>query len=511
MQSSETHVNLLRFTAYDHDGPAQKWPLVDAHMVGPEDVPLKGQVRFKDGHIQCQVMGNDAVSLALQYQVEGIGQFVLQTCLLPPRLEPYVLSVELARHRIKMFITKCEEWQMLDIDSEHPAMRRWERARTLFTEALASADVMKADRRARQALAHALHATERLSLAHADILLHRRYGQRAATSTTLGVSIWPQRNDRPLRDIVGRDFDVVSIPIRWKDVEVEEGRYRWDAIDGWIQWAQAQGKPIVAGPLLDFSLQALPEWMHMWQHDYDTCRDLAYDHVERVVQRYRPHVGLWNIACGLNVNDNFEFTPDQMLDLARMASLVVRQSRKRARVMIELSHPFGQPCARNRHAMTAVSFVDRLIQEGIRLDAIGIRLQMGLDDHGMGTRDLMQISNILDRLFLLEIPVLVSAAGVPSAKIDDNGGWWHDEWSGEIQARWGSQVMAIALSKPYVETVLWGDLYDHEGASLPMGGLISADGKAKPVLGTLIALRKRLRKPLGQTGTSSATDQVSST
>ena len=47
--------------------------------------------------------------------------------------------------------------------------------------------------------------------------------------------------------------------------------------------------------------------MYVWQHDYDTCRDLAYDHMERVVERYKGVVGMWNVASGLNVNDNFEF------------------------------------------------------------------------------------------------------------------------------------------------------------------------------------------------------------
>ena len=47
--------------------------------------------------------------------------------------------------------------------------------------------------------------------------------------------------------------------------------------------------------------------MYVWQHDYSTLRDLAYEHVERIVQRYKSVVGMWNIAAGINVNDNFQF------------------------------------------------------------------------------------------------------------------------------------------------------------------------------------------------------------
>ena len=54
--------------------------------------------------------------------------------------------------------------------------------------------------------------------------------------------------------------------------------------------------------------------MYVWQHDYDTCRDLAYDHIEKVIERYQAKVTMWNIASGLNVNHNFQFTAQQMLD-----------------------------------------------------------------------------------------------------------------------------------------------------------------------------------------------------
>ena len=60
-----------------------------------------------------------------------------------------------------------------------------------------------------------------------------------------------------------------------------------------------------------------------------------------------------------------------------------------------------------------------------------------------------------------------------------------------------SRVFAVAMSKPFIETLVWTDLYDHPQADLPAGGLVSADGRAKPVLQRLITTRKRLRKPLG--------------
>jgi hypothetical protein len=219
--------------------------------------------------------------------------------------------------------------------------------------------------------------------------------------------------------------------------------------------------------------------------------------MERVVHRYKSLVGMWNIASGLNVNDNFEFTTAQILDLARMASLLVRQSRKGARTMIELRRPFGEHCAGKRRSIPPLTFVDQLVQGGVKFDALGVQLLFGQRRFGRASRDLAQISSLLDRFFLLDVPVLVSALGVPSRPIEDEGGWWHEAWSPELQSRWIARLFPVAMSKPFVESIFWTDLFDHPEAVLPAGGLIDEQGQPKPAFARLTGMRKRLRKPLG--------------
>ncbi|MHC4414622.1 MAG: endo-1,4-beta-xylanase [Planctomycetota bacterium] len=488
---------MLRFAAFEDGGPAQDWPLVNSYLLGPGDLPTPGQIGFESGCVVCRKRAPHAVALALQYDAGRMGRIMLQTCLLPDRERPYMLSLELARHRIKTFIAKSEEWQLFDLDADHPAVKRWRRARTLFSDALNMNDPAEADRAARRSLIAGIEATERLALTHAEILLHWRFGNRPASTTTLGVRVRPERDSQPLREIVNRDFDLLVIPLNWNDLEVEEGRYNWEPIDRWLEWARQQGKPCVLGPLLDFSRRALPKWMYVWQHDYSTCRDLVYEQVEKVVQRYRSMVGTWIVTSGLNVNDNFEFTADQMLDLTRMANLIARQARKGARTMIELVQPFGEHCASNRNSVPPLTFVDRIMQEGIRIDCVGVQLLFGQRGGGRASRDLMQISDLLDRFLVLDVPVVVSAMGVPHEQIEREGGWWHEPWTPRLQSRWMSRAFAVAMSKPFIESVVWTDLYDHPQADLPRGGLVSDTGRPKPVLQRLINTRKRLRKPLG--------------
>lgn len=501
---------MLRFSVHNSSIERLDQMMTNAHLIGPEDLPIRGKPEVRGTEIVCRRRGTQPAGLCVQHDAGPMGRLMLQTCLLPDRDEPYHLTLELARHRIKTFIAKIEEWQMFDLSHDHNAMRLWEEAREVFIRALTLDDRDEAEAAAQKSLVLAIKASERLAMTHADILLHRRFAHRAASSSTLGIQVWPKRQSKALQDIVARDFDVVVLPLPWRELEVEEGKYSWDPLDRWMNWAQESGKPIVAGPLLDFSRRAVPEWLYVWQHDYDTCRDLAYDHVERVVQRYRDRVSIWNLGCGLNVNDNFTFSYEQMLDLTRMASLLVRQNRRNARTIIEVSHPFSEHVGTCDESIPPTVFIDRVCQEGIKIDAVGVQIQLGTASGGRTARDLMQISSMLDRFAYLDVPVLISSLAAPSEQVDDHAGWWQKPWSDDLQTSWLTKLFAITMSKPFVESIFWSELYDHEKSVIPRIGLITDSGQPKPILQRLIGVRRRLRKPLGTRMTPTESGPVAS-
>ena len=86
---------------------------------------------------------------------------------------------------------------------------------------------------------------------------------------------------------------------------------------------------------------------------------------------------------------------------------------------------------------------------------------------------------------------------MPSEPVDPVGGSWQEPWTPEQQQKWVSRLFAICMSKPFVESIFWTDLFDHPLADLPAAGLITDTGKPKPALARLVSLRKHLRKPLG--------------
>lgn len=489
-----------------------------AHLLNPDDNPLRGEVRLippsaKQGgagptEIRCSFVDEDFAALSLPVRAGRAGLLHLQTCILPPRGEPYGLLVELARHRIKHFIQKCEEWQMWDPGYARSAMRLWESARKIFAEALLTNDPFECEQLARRSLERAVEASEHLAMGHAEILLHRRYGARAASSTTLGAVVRPRTPNHPaLDEALARDFDVLHIRCDWREIEAKRGKPDFTQLDRWIKWASERKKPIMLGPLLDLREESLPDHARVYRHDYESFRDIAYDHLDRMAERYAGVVGIWNVGSGFHANAFLELTLEQMVDLSRRVVVLVRQRNRRANTLMELVDLFGENAARRNSPILPWRFAEILQQEGIGVSALGLRMVVGRK--GSLARDLFQVSCMLDRFLGRESRVMLSAFAAPGESVDPVGGHWHGSeavgaaaaeggggWTPDTQASWAGRVMSVSLSKPFVEVVVWGESGDVDEESRGLG-LVDGRGQPRPVVAKLASLRRRLRKPLG--------------
>jgi hypothetical protein len=498
---------MLKFRVFDDDGPADAFPIRNAHLIGSDQTAMRATISFADGVIQCDKSDSGVAALALQLPVGVCGELTVQTCLLQDRDEPYLLSLELARHRLMNVYHKSEDWGMFDIHSEHPVSKRIDAARKLFIEALGlqAQKPAEADALVRESLGLSIDGSEELALAHADLLLNRRKSTGALPRHALGAGVPLEQTDPRLRNGVLSHFDFLMLPTPWKQLAPEEGSYRWDALAQWVDWAGDQEMPVVAGPLVSFEPANLPDWLFIWENDYQTVRDLIYEHIEQVVNRFKDSVATWVVASGLHVNNHFTIAFDQLIDLTRMATMVVKKVQPDAKVLVEIVQPFGEYYAANQRSIPPMMYADLLLQGGVNLDGLVLQLTMGQALPGQYTRDLMQISSLLDQFAAFGKPVTVSI-GVPSAAVteemisvahagsagDANCGYWRQAWSPLVQAQWVEAVLHVALSKPFVEAVSWCELCDHPDIVLPMGGLVTEDLQPKDAFRRIAGVRRIL-------------------
>lgn len=504
---------MLKFQYLQDGSPAQDLPLRGVYLLGTDGNAMRCDVRVDKGMILIEKRETGSAAFALLHRVGDIGEITLQTCVLPERDEPYLLSLELARHRLMVLFSKLEDWQMFDLGPDHPVTKRAEKARKLFVEALCfqGTDPVKSQEFAEQCLAVALDGSEELALAHSDMLVQRRKASPTLSRHIIGCGVALDDAHERLRVGLAANVDYLALPVPWKVLAPEEGDYHWSRMDGWADWAAQSRTAVLAGPLISFGGENLPDWLYIWEHDYDTIRDMAYEHIERVVGRYRNAVVAWNVVAGLHVNSHFSFNFEQLMDLTRTGLMLVKKLQPQARAIVEIHQPFGEYYSYNQRSIPPMMYADLVVQSGVPFDGFSIKLPMGQARPGQYTRDLMQLSNILDEYGGFGKPIYLTLAA-PSEPVtqmmiadtesdqpvDDHAGFWRRPWSPVVQGHWLEATFQIAASKPYVEGVAWQQLLDNADIELPLSGLIGEELRPKPAYRRWTAFRRNLLTDSGQ-------------
>lgn len=512
---------VLRFLVPDSSRSPVEQGLRRAHLLGQDNVAVAGMVRLEGNQIVCESDPGQAVALCLQVDAGECGVLMLQTCLLPRRDRPYLLSMELARHRVMLFLVKLEDWLEGASPPEQP-MRLFERAQRLFMDALAlradpndSEALARQDALAREALCAGIDATEALSewAARAGLRVREHHLRGLAPQAArmrrplLAVHLPHAEPTDALRQAVRACADAVSLPVAWAHVSPREGAFEFAHADAWAQWASTVSTnpvdrlTITAGPIIDLRAGRAPDWVRIWRNDYESLREIAFEHLQRVCARYARVVSRWTPLSGVNQNDAFQLTVEQMLDLTRLSVMAVRKFNPHAKVHLEIDQPFGESASRNPVAVPPLLFAEMVVQQGVQVDAIELNVQMGDAASGHGARDIAQLSDVIDRYGSLGKPIAVSlcapsdrSATDPSLACAMEPGRWRGAWDEERQAEWLAQAGAVVIGKLCVTGLTWRQFVDaprfEPGVEMAAGGLLRADGSRKPAFDRFAELRR---------------------
>jgi hypothetical protein len=392
---------------------------------------------------------------------------------------------------------KREEWGLFDYSGMDDLAREVDEARDLFIEAMIrSDDPPAAARLADQSLVRSMLASERIADFHAGVFFGRRQQSGGFPRPALGVNLPLAIGKSGVHAQLAQVFEFVHLPTVWRELQPEEQRSSFDRLDAVVKhWTKA-GLAVRGGPLLNFGVQFVPDWMYLYENDYEAISDFARDQIRRTVERYADQINTWVIGSGLHADSVFSFTFEQIMDLTRMAATVVRQYSRRSHAVLEITQPWGEYYARNQRTIPPMLYAEMAVQSGAPFDSFGLQFLFGLDSEGFHLRDFLQISALIDRLANLGKPLHVTAVAAPSgsnAKASSTGGEWHEAWSDATQAEWLTHFCQIALSKPYVESLCLYALADGTSSSIPYAGISREDASPKPALAALDQLRKRMR------------------
>lgn len=492
-----------KFAIYKDGQQLQAFTPIAPVVMGPESVPIAGEVVFKNGLLIANRADEHAIAIGLLWDLGPLGSFHLETTRLQHRDEPYNLNVELARARLMKIIQKREDWNLFEFPRMEKIHAMFVEAQGLFVEALSRQDnPPEAARFADQALELAVDLSEQLAMFHGELLLNRRRTNGPYVRHMFGCRVDPTIQNEKYRETVLNSFDYVILPIPWRMVQPTEQDFLTQQIDEWVEVLTRRRIPIIAGPLLSLGEQDVPDWMYIWENEFDTMRDLCLEYLHKIVYRYRKAVSVWNVIAGMGSNTLFPMSFEQSIEFTRLMVAQVKNVMPGARTLVTICHPFGEQRQRITSGAPPLLYAEMVAQSGISFEGFGIELEVGVPVPGMYTRDMFQYSSLLDRFSGFGKPVFLTAVGVPGRSSADpsdrsegtlnpaEAGRWRRPWDAQLQAEWIDSLYRITFSKPFVESIAWANVADmHQ--SLPGGGLLDDMLQPKPAFAKLQELRER--------------------
>ncbi len=495
---------MLRFLVYQGGEPATHFDLAGAYVIGADHVPIRADFEFSRGELIIRKKAQGPAAVAVLWPVRSAGRILLETTRLKERDRPYNLNLELARGQMMRIQQKREDWGLFDVDNIEKLVRSCGRAQENLIEAIKASDMATAARQADEVLFEAIALGESMSLFHAGVFLGRRRMAGQIGRRLFGCGVNSESTSEIYHTRLRNGFDFVSLPLCWRTIEPKEGEYDWSDLDRWVEHLVAAQIPIKAGSLVSFHENNVPDWLTLYEHDFEAVRHFVGEHLKRVVERYGRHVQLWAAATGIHAYNAFGFNFEQLMELSRLAVGLTKQLAPQTPVLIDIVAPWGEYYARNQRTIPPLLYADMIIQNNINFDALGLELNFGVGVDGLFVRDMFQVSAMLDRFATYGKPLHITAAQTPSGASADpadawagqyephSGGAWHDPWTEALQSRWLREFYNIALSKPFIDTITWRDLADEGAHFLPHGGLLRTDLSPKLAYEQLCTIRAQI-------------------
>lgn len=493
-------MGVIKFRLTPSDLPGRFPDLRKAYMTGLDRTPGRMSVELRPGQMICHREFPESGRLHVPWAIEGFGAPIVGTATLPERVEPYDLAVELARGKLNDVRNQAADWKQLGLrtpeefeQSLHESQRAFARAATTQGNAEESA------RAAQRSLMASHTAADQLMAAYTEQVLQSRMSFTSRLPTWLGCSL-VEENPRhaPWAPTLVECSNAARVGGSWALFALEQGQYRWDRFDTQLAWCRKRRLRPMAGPLLEFRAASLPDWLWLWEGDFDAISGLVVDLVRNTLTRYRGKVPVWQVVHRPASGDILGLSEEEQVRLTAKALQVAREADPKAQLVIGCDRPWAEWMGGSSFQLGPLHLADELSRAELGLAGISLEIAPGYGTPGSHLRDLLDFSRLLDLYALLNLPLHISLVIPSSAERDPRAdetaqvepSQWPSAPTETMQADWAERWVALAVAKPFVQSVTWMQATDSSPHLYAHGGLFRADNSPKPIVERLKAFRK---------------------
>ena len=479
------------------------------YVAGMEEIPWSTHVGWEGDLLVVERSISDSGCVYVPWQVDGHGQNVLTTTSLMERQRPYQLEVELARGLIHRFRNRLFIWERLGLKTPSELQEQLRTATQAFALAATSQqEPAVAAEAANRAISLTLSTANAMVAKYAEQAISGRQRQ-TPIATLMGVVLSPQTPDVKIRRQLVEACNIIQIPIAWRAIELREGRRDWKQTDEQLAWCQKAGLKVTAGPLLRMDDLGVPDWMVLWEDDFDNLVRLMVDHVRAVVTRYAGRIHLWHVASRMNTGKLLSLEEEQRLHLVEQALEVVRQIDPRTPTVVSFDQPWAEYLAHQDEDLAPLHYADALVRADLGVSGFGLEINAGFHPNGSSHRPTFEMGRMLDQWSIWGLPLMIHLSTAsdtsPDAQASKNitaelaGGLTQSSQDSahtanpgatDAQCKWAAEVLPLLLARSSVQVVLWNQLSDGVPHEFPHAGLFDSAEQAKPTLQLMRDLQK---------------------
>lgn len=466
-----------------------------AYLSGLDRTAWPVETRFDAGVLSIRRGVSDSATLHIPWEVPGFGRLVLSTASLLERDQPYQLPLELARGKIGQVRNQLADWQSIGLQVPATiAVKLDEALGALAQAAVTGNGGPSSATAAEEALRLALEAAQMLAFCYTEqaIAVRRRANGKLASCLggDLGIALL---DDQTAHQFL-QTFNSAVVPFAWREIESAEGSYLWTVPDTQVEWCRTHGLRVYGGPLIQLDRRSVPDWLYVWEGEFEDVLSFVSEYVQAVVGRYRGRVDVWQCAGRLTSSDVLSLSEEETLRLAARVIELVRALDPETPVVMSFDQPWAEYLNRREVDFPPINFADALVRAGLGLSGLVLEMNVGYYPGGTLARDMLDFSRQVDYWSVLGLP-LHAAVCAPSSVHDDPLARRQvrlapDSWSARSQQSWIAQFVPLLLAKPYVQGVIWNQLRDCEPHEFPHGGLFDLRRQPKPSLRTLATIRQ---------------------
>lgn len=491
-------MGLVRFSVHAQNRITPEF-LDRVYLAGVDLVPWQARVfSTADGFAIERSVGDSGYAF-VPWRVPGFGELIISTATLVEQPRPYLLEVELARGKLHQVREQTALWQSIGLAVPEALSTRIRQATGLFAQAVSRQhEPPAAARLAEESLAESLAASQLLAACYTQQGLVARHRSAERFDVLLGAHCGHQPLAPPVADLLRDSFNCAWVGFNWLQAETGEGQYAWDTYDRQLAWCRANGLKVLGGPLLQLDPYGLPDWLYLWEDDYDSIVSFVEQHVRTTVTRYRGQVDFWECVGRINAPATLGMSEDEKLRLVVRTFELVRQLDPQTPLLVRFDQPWSEYLTHAGAELSSLQLADALARSGLGLAGITLEINLSYYPGGTPPRDWLDFSRLIDVWGLIGVPLYL-ALTCPSSDQPDPlarretrplpeglpGGY-----SESSQQSWVERLVRLVLVKTNVRGIFWSQLYDSQPHEFPHGGLINAAGRAKPLVKALAATRK---------------------